>query len=391
MPSNQPVRYATERLVLRLVFTMLAGLFLMYAVPQLWRVLSPFLIAIPISAALQPAIRLCQQKLRMKRGVAVMFWVLLVCAIAFVLLYWFASFAVVQIIGAANNASNIVNDVVGILQDAADRILGAVENLPPAIGLSIRSSLDSAFNTISDTGLSLASSLVNALLSFAAAIPYAFVYANFLVLGVFFITGRYGSMQSFLKSRFASSKPREDDSTAGESISVLRQSTTKGVVGYIRVQLLFFAVIFLLSWIYFQSFGFSYAILIGIGAAFLELIPQFGCGTLYLPWAAISFLVNSDRNAWIVLGFYMAYALIRRLTEPMLLGTNLGVSPLLSLIGMFIGMQLAGVVGLVAGPIIIVVLVSATRAHLFDAIKADFATVYRHMQSRWNRGRKRVV
>ena len=391
MPSNQPVRYATERLILRLVFSLLAGLFLMYAVPQLWKVLSPFLIAIPISATLQPAIRLCQQKLHIKRGIAVVFWVLLVCAIAFVLLYWFASFAVVQIIGAANNASNIVNDMVGILQDAADRILGAVENLPPAIGLSIRSSLDSAFNTISDTSLSLASSLVNALLSFAAAVPYAFVYANFLVLGVFFITGRYSGMQTFLKRRYTNSEPRKDDSTAGESITVIRQSAMKGVVGYIRVQLLFFAVIFLLSWIYFQSFGFSYAILIGIAAAFLELIPQFGCGTLYLPWSAISFLVNSNRNGWIVLGFYMVYVLIRRLTEPMLLGTNLGVSPLLSLIGMFIGLQLASIVGLVAGPIVVVVLVSATRAHLFDGIKSDCATVYRHMRSRWNRGRKQVV
>jgi len=389
MPPNQPVRYATERLILRLVFSLLAGLFLMYAVPQLWKVLSPFLIAIPISATLQPAIQLFQKKLRIKRGIAVVFWVLFVCAIAFILLYWFVSFAVVQIISAANNASYIVNDVVGILQDAADRILGAVENLPTAIGLSIRSSLDSAFNTISDTGLSLASSLVNALLSFAAAVPYAFVYANFLVLGVFFITGRYTGMQSFLKRRYTSSQPREDDNTAGERMTVIRQSAMKGIIGYIRVQLIFFAVTFLLSWIYFQSFGFSYAILIGIAAALLELIPQFGCGTLYLPWSAISFLVNSNRNGWIVLGFYMAYALIRRLTEPMLLGTNLGVSPLLSLIGMFIGLQLAGIVGLIAGPIVIVVLASATRAHLFDGIKADCTTVYRHMQARWNRGRKR--
>ena len=88
-----------------------------------------------------------------------------------------------------------------------------------------------------------------------------------------------------------------------------------------------------------------------------------------------------------VLGLYCGYSLLRRVTEPALLGTNLGVSPLASLIGMFVGMRLGGVPGLILGPIVMVVLVSATRSRLFDGTIEDAKAVSTYMQARWRRGK----
>lgn len=391
MQTNHLVRYASERLILRLLWVLLAALFLLAVVPALWQLFSPFLVALPIAALLQPCIRFFQEKLHFKRGLAVTFWVLFVCVAAFFLLYWFVSFLVVQVMNAANNAPQIINSVISVLQDASNRILGAAETLPTSFGVTIRDSLDSGFKSLSDAGLSLASGLVNFVINFAAGLPLVFVYANFLVLGIFFLTGRYHQIQAFFQKRSQRSPSRSAaHETSGENIAVLRQSAIKGMLGYIRVQLLFLMLTFLLSWVYFQSFGFEYAMLIGAVAAFLEMIPQFGCGMLYIPWAAVSFVIGSNDNGWIVLGLYLGYSVLRRVTEPMLLGTNLGVSPLYSLIGMFVGMQLAGVVGLIAGPIVMVVLVSAVRAHLFDSIIADCQTVSHYMKVRWKRGQKEI-
>lgn len=380
--KSQPVRYAAERLILRLVFVLIAIGLCLLAVPQLWRLFSPFIIALAVAASLQPAIRFCQEKLHIKRGIAVAFWVLLVCVAAFVLLYWFVSFVVVQVIGVANNAPSIMGSVTSVLQAATDKLLGAAQSLPGTINQSIQGSLDSAFKTLSDAGVNLAGGLVNLTLSFAASLPYAFVYANFLTLGLFFLAGRYPAIQAYLS--------KGSGKVSGESISVLRQSAIKGMLGYIRVQLLFSMLTLLLSWVYFQAFGFDYAILIGVVAALLELIPQFGCGTLYIPWSIISFIIGSSHNGWVVLGLYLGYSLLRRLTEPMLLGSNLGVSPLLSLIGMFVGMQLGGIIGLILGPIVMVVLVSAIRAQLFDGILYDISTLFTYMTARWKRGHEEI-
>ena len=381
MRSEHPVRYATERLLLRLVFLALAVLFTLVALPWVWQLLSPFLIAVPAAAMLQPAIGFLQKRLRFKRGFAVAFWVFLVCAVAFVIIYWVISFLIVQIGNVVYNAQSITVSVTGFLQAAGDRVLNAAKAMPLNVGNAIRSSLDSAIKALGEGGMALAGGLSNLLLSFAASLPYALIYANFLVLGLFFITGRYPFVERYLR--------KSVDMDSGDGISLLRKSAVKGMLGYIRVQVIFSLVTLLLSWICFQFFGFPYAFLIAFIAAFMELIPQFGCGTLYLPWSIISFVVGHPREGWIVLGLYLVYQVIRRVAEPMLLGNNLGISPLLSLIGMFVGLQLGGIIGLILGPVVMVILASAVRAHLFDGIVADCSTLSSYMRRRWKRGQKK--
>lgn len=380
-PTSSPVRFAMERLALRFLLAVLAGLFLLVGVPQLWQLFSPFLIAFAIAALLQPALRFCKEKLHLKQGLSVAILVLLVCAVAFILLYWFVSFVVVQLMNAANNASSIVNSVILVLQTATNNILDTAKTTPTSVEAAVRSSLDSAFQSLSSAGMTLASGLANGVLSFAASLPYAFIYTNFLVLSMFFLTGRYPAIKAYFQKPSITSDFEEPSGNIG----MLQRSALRGAIGYIRVQFLFVTLTFFLSWLYFRFLGFEYSMLIGLIAALLELIPQFGCGTLYIPWAIVSFLIDSNQNGWLILGLYLGYCMLRRVTEPMLLGSNLGVSPLYSLIGMFVGMQLAGIMGLIAGPIVMVVLMSAIKARLFDALWSDIKAVYRYLKARWKR------
>ena len=379
-PADTSVRLALERLAMRFVLIALASLFLLIGVPQLWQLLSPFLIALIISALLQPTLRFLREKLHLRQGAAVTVLVLLVCAVAFILLYWFVSFVVVQLMNASDNASSIISSVVRVLQTATNNILDTAKTMPDSVEAAIRGSLDRAFQSLSSAGMTLASGLANGILSFAASLPYAFIYTNFLILSIFFFMGRYPKIKAYFQKPKKASAPAEP---VGGSIGLLQRSALHGTIGYIRVQFLFVMLTFLLSWLYFQFLGFEYAMLIGLIAALLELIPQFGCGTLYIPWALVSFLIGAHQNGWLILGLYLGYCLLRRLTEPMLLGSNLGVSPLVSLIGMFVGMQLAGIPGLIAGPIVMVVLMSAIRARLFDATWADVKAVYQYLHHRW--------
>lgn len=379
--NSMAVRYAGERLVLRVVLAAVAVVFFTVLVPQIWSLFSPFIIATVVAMMLQPVIHFGQQKLHMKRGLVVAICLTVVVAAAFLLLYWFASFAVVQLINAANNAPTIIGNIVNFLQTAVDRILDMVSSLPKNVGLAIRQSINDAFASLSNAGMNLARSCVNYAVSFAASIPSVFIYTNFLILAMVFITNRYPKFARFFAK----------DASGEQNIRMLRQSAGKGMMGYIRVQLLFSMLTFLVSWVFFQAVGFEYAFLIGFLAALLELIPQFGCGVLYLPWSAICFVVGTYRNGWLVLGLYLIYSLLRRVTEPALLGTNLGVSPLASLVGMFVGMRVGGVIGLILGPVLMVVLVSAVRSHLFDATAADIRTVAAFLKVRWMRGKPEPV
>ena len=378
---NHPVRYATERLTLRALFLVLTILFLSYVVPFIWDTLSPFIIAVPIAASLQPLIRFFVKKLHLQRGFAVAFWVLLFSAVGFILLYWFVSFAVAQIVSAANNAPSIVNSVVGVMRAASDRLLNAAATVSSTMSDTLRNALNSAYKWLAEQGTLLAGSSLNFLVGFASSLPYALIYANFLLLGIYFITGRYPE----LRARVI--KPRQKTVEEG-SLAMLRRSAVKGALGYVRVQLLWFVLLLTLSTVFFQVMGFPYAALIGVLAALLEMIPQFGCGVLYVPWAVVSFLIRDSRTGWIVAIFYLAYSLLRRLLDPKLLGVNLGMSPLLSLVGMFVGMRLGGVIGLILGPIAMVVLMSAVRAKFFDGAVGDCRLLIEYGKERWRRGRE---
>ncbi len=377
MAENQEVRYAAERCVWRLVLTVLAAVFVTVVLPVLWNLFSPFLIGLAMAALLHPLIRFMQQKWHVRRGLAVGIWVTLAVVAALLLLYWFCSFVVVQLAVAA---PGVVTSVVDMLRTASDRLLGMAQALPDSLGETIRTSLNSAYKTLTDAGMQFAGNVINAAVAFAASLPYAFIYANFLILAIIFITNRYEKWLQFFRSHHIWGGDR--------SIRLLRQSAGRGMAGYIRVQLLFALLVCLISWVFFQAVGFEFAFVIGFVAALLELIPQFGCGVLYIPWSAICFLVGASRNGWLVLGLYLGYSLLRRVTEPALLGTNLGVSPLASLIGMFVGMRVAGVFGLILGPIVMVVLVSAVRSRLFDGLVADAKTLALYLRRRWRRGKE---
>ena len=374
MTGRQSVLCAVERMLWRGVFVALAAVFLTVLLPVLWDLLSPFLIGLAVAALLRPLIALTQEKTHMRRGLAVGLWVALAVLAAMWLAYWICSFVVVQLAVAT---PGVVTGVVDMLRVASERLLDMAQALPSTIGDTLRTSLNGAFQSLSEAGMQFAGSVVNGALSVVASLPYAFVYANFLLLAVIFITNRYEKWRKFLAGRRLFGGER--------SIRLLRQSAGEGLAGYIRVQLLFSLLALLISWVFFQAVGFEYAFLIGFAAALLELIPQFGCGVMYIPWGLVCFVVGTPHNGWLVLGLYAGYSLLRRVTEPALLGTNLGVSPLASLIGMFVGMRLGGVAGLILGPIVMVVLAGAVRAHLFDGIMRDAETIAVWMTQRWHR------
>lgn len=377
MNGKGSVGCAVERMLWRGVFVGFAALFFTALLPVVWDLFSPFLIGLAVAALLSPLIALTQEKLHVRRGLAVGLWVTVAVAAALWLVYWICSFVVVQLAVAS---PDVVTGVVTMLRAATERLLDMSRILPDALGDTIRASLNNAFQSLTDTGMQFAGNVLNGALSVAASLPYAFIYANFLLLAVIFITNRYESWRGFLGRLRLFGGER--------SIRLLRQSAGRGLAGYIRVQLLFSLLTLLISWVFFQAVGFEYAFLIGFAAAILELIPQFGCGVLYIPWSLVCFVLGSAHNGWLVLGLYLGYSLLRRATEPALLGTNLGVSPLASLVGMFVGMRLGGVAGLILGPIVMMVLVSAVRSHLFDGVARDARIIAACVARRWHRDQK---
>ena len=99
--------------------------------------------------------------------------------------------------------------------------------------------------------------------------------------------------------------------------------------------------------------------------AVVDAFPVLGTGAVLLPWSLISFLQGDSGRAFGLLGLYGAAAVIRSLLEPRLVGRQLGLDPLVTLIALYTGYRIWGLTGMILSP-----LIAVTVTQLIEARKA---------------------
>lgn len=100
-----------------------------------------------------------------------------------------------------------------------------------------------------------------------------------------------------------------------------------------------------------------YAVWIGLLVAVIDIMPVLGTGTVLLPCAVIAVFMKNIPLAIGMLLLYIVITAIRNTVEPKLVGQQIGLHPLATLISMFLGLQLLGIVGLFAFPVILSLLI----------------------------------
>lgn len=75
-----------------------------------------------------------------------------------------------------------------------------------------------------------------------------------------------------------------------------------------------------------------------------------------LPWAIVS-AVNGDLKLGIaIFMLYVIILIVRQLLEPRIVGNNIGIHPVFTLIAMYTGFKFSGIMGLFIGPIVLIIL-----------------------------------
>ena len=83
----------------------------------------------------------------------------------------------------------------------------------------------------------------------------------------------------------------------------------------------------------------------------VDALPVFGTGTILIPWALVCFLQNAlSRGIGLVI-LYGVAALTRQALEPRLIGRQIGLNPLVTLMALYIGFRTVGIAGMILFPI----------------------------------------
>ena len=136
----------------------------------------------------------------------------------------------------------------------------------------------------------------------------------------------------------------------GNLIHIIREMAA-GIKAYLKAQFKIIFVVCLLCvgglWVLKVRHYVGFGVAIGIFDAF----PVLGTGTFLIPGALLMFLQGKIKMSIGLFVLYLLTAAVRQFLEPRLIGNHMGVSPLLVLVAVYLGVVLYGGFGFVLGPV----------------------------------------
>ncbi len=100
----------------------------------------------------------------------------------------------------------------------------------------------------------------------------------------------------------------------------------------------------------------SYAFLGALAVAAVDILPAIGAGIVLIPWG-IAYLISGEAVIGVgMLALYVGITVARQIAEPKFVGEAVGIHPLASVMAMFIGYRLFGLVGMITAPMAVVCL-----------------------------------
>lgn len=354
----------------RLSIVILAIIALFVTVYLVLPLIYPFLIGLILALLFNPFVGLLSRKAKFPRALAVVFTILLF----FILLAGLITLAAIETASEVQNLQENMQENMDIyieqvetfimvdLLSFYDRFITFYSALDSEVQRNIENHVETASNDfmlLINAGIT---GLLDGLLSFIQAVPMMAAAIVISLLASFFISKDWPRWQQ----RFKSIIPERLHKSGGSVLKDLRHA----LVGFIRAQLTLITITFIIVLTGLMVLQIEYALSIALFVAIIDLLPYLGTGLIFIPWIIYSFVIADYFMAISLSTLYAIVVVQRQMMEPKILGDNVGLEPLTTLIALFVGFKLFGFIGLIIGPVIMVMLAALNRAGVFKEIWA---------------------
>lgn len=334
----------TFRSVLVLAGGIFGGWFLIrYALP----VLFPFLLGAGLALAAEPMAVPLERHLKLKRwlasGIAV--------SAVFVLMLALLVLLTALLFRQAGRLTAIVPELAQSVQTGMgsleDWLLDASARTPQGI----RNVLNRTVTGFFSDGTAMVDQVTGVLPGFLSRI-FSGVTSGFLslataVLAAFMISSKLPDLRTLFRQHLPTSWRRQ----YLPAIKGLRRAVTGWLTAQLKLTVVVAGLLIVSLWLLKIPHGFFWAVVIAI----VDALPVLGCGVVLVPWSLICFLQGQNLQGIGLLGTYALVWLARSVLEPRLLGKELGLDPLVTLLAIYTGYQLLGLPGMLLAPLVAVI------------------------------------
>ncbi|MDR2647414.1 MAG: sporulation integral membrane protein YtvI [Oscillospiraceae bacterium] len=347
-------------------------LFMRYA---FWLVF-PFLFSFFVAMLLQRPMNYALRKIKLKKSFS---------AVSLVLIFYLTIAALISLVGMrivsgvqsfASYITGLVQNIPESLPEVQERIALLINWMPASLQETINGGIDSFVTRllagetadgeqvgvwqsfISNFNIEWLKTPMNSLLSTASKIPAAVVAVVITVVSSFFMTSSYDSIVQFIKRQLSVNK----QTALSASKRIMLSSLARLVRSYLIIVLVTFGELLLgLGFLivigkFNDSNGSKYWIVIAFATALVDMLPVIGTGSVLMPWAIYNMIMGNIGMGVGLIVMYVVIIIVRQIIEPKLIAANLGLPAIATLAGMYIGLQLFGVVGMFVVPLLLILL-----------------------------------
>lgn len=309
----------------------------------------PFLIAFIISLMVEPAIRYLMKKTKMTRKMSSIIIFIIVFSIIIGIITW----GVISLISESTNLLQTLNIYIDKAYTQIQDVIGKLEITKISISNNV---LDIAQNASRELLLKVSTWLtqfLTKLINVVTSIPVMGIYTVITILSVYFIC----TDKIYILDLMEHHMPKKWVQKIGTHIKEI----TKSLGGYLKAEAILVLVSFVISVVGLYFFKFigmdiKYPLLIALGIGFVDALPILGSGTVMIPWAIISALNGNLRLGIAVIILWIIMSIVRQLLEPKIVSGKIGIHPIFTLIAMYTGFKIIGVMGMLVGPIVLIIL-----------------------------------
>jgi sporulation integral membrane protein YtvI len=310
----------------------------------------PFILAVIIALLVDPLVVFLERRLRLSRAFATVIGLLSFFLFVGTLLILLSVHVVVEIVDLSANLPEYFKLIRLVLEDAIAQAeylqyLYLVD-LPPALN-----DLTYYIDNITTRLRGISEFIISYILFLISSLPGILTLLIVMAVATFFLTkDRKELANAILAVAPAVFQPK---------LILVSSRLMVALIGFIRAQLILISITGLQTVIGLYLIGVEYALTVGILVGIVDILPIIGPGIIFIPWSIILLIMGNTGFALALLILYGMIIVVRSILEPKVVADNIGLHPLTTLLGIYVGLKAMGVIGVIIGPIVVIIIKAA--------------------------------
>lgn len=347
--------------LVNLTVALAIALAVIFLLPKLLMFFLPFVVGWIIALMASPLVRFFEEKIRLKRKIGSAFVIIAVIGLLVLLIYFVCVWLISQVGGLLQALPDMWAGMEADINRMGESLGKLLKQLPGNGQASLTSLTDSLGGYLGDLVGKIGTPTIEAAGNLAMQLPTLLIGVIMALLSAYFFVAEHQQIRDWFH--------RHTPATLQLYYEMIRQSLVRSVGGYLKAQLKIEIWMYLLLVVGLGIIGVNYYALIALFIAIMDFLPFLGTGTILIPWAVIKVFAGEYQVAIGLLIMWCVGQLARQLIQPKIVGDSIGVPPLPTLILLYVGYRIGGVIGMILAVPIGLMVYSMYQEGVFDGVR----------------------